>query len=135
MLNSNTYLLIFAVAFMGCVLVTPMVTRIATWLGAIDRPDQFRRIHKGATPRMGGLGLAFGLAVGVAVAAVGGYLHDWSDYPRWVATLLPIGLAGADRPGRRGRRRHPRDAAPGSSSWGRPRRSWCSTSAGSGSTR
>ena len=94
MLNSNTYLLIFAVAFMGCVLVTPMVTRIATWLGAIDRPDQFRRIHKGATPRMGGLGLAFGLTAGLGVAAIGGYLHDWSDYPRWVTTLLPIGLAG-----------------------------------------
>src|SRR3954471_20326994 len=92
--NSNTYLLIFAVAFMGCVLVTPLVTRVATWLGAIDRPDQFRRIHKGATPRMGGLGLAFGLTAGLAVAAIGGYLPDWSDYPRWVTTLLPIGLAG-----------------------------------------
>ena len=95
MLNSNTYLLIFAVAFMGCVLITPLVTRIATWFGAIDKPDQFRRIHKGATPRMGGLGLAFGIAVGVAVAASGGYFRDWSDAPRWLATLLPIGLAAA----------------------------------------
>ncbi|WP_435006325.1 MraY family glycosyltransferase [Tundrisphaera lichenicola] len=93
MLNSNTYLLIFAAAFMGCVLVTPLVTRIATWLGAIDRPDQFRRIHKGATPRMGGLGLAFGLAVGVGIASAGGYLNEWSGYPRWLVTLLPIGLA------------------------------------------
>ena len=93
MLNSNTYLLIFAVAFIGCVLVTPMVTRVATWLGAIDRPDQFRRIHKGATPRLGGLGLAFGLALAVSVGAFGGYLRDWPEFPRWMATLLPIGLA------------------------------------------
>lgn len=93
MLNSNTYLLIFAVAFMGCVLVTPMVTRIATWFGAIDRPDQFRRIHKGATPRMGGLGLAFGIAVGIAVAAGGGYFREWAEAPRWVASLLPIALS------------------------------------------
>ena len=93
MFHSNTYLLIFAVAFMGCVLVTPMVTRIATRLGAIDRPDQFRRIHKGATPRMGGLGLAFGLTVAIAVAAAGGYFRDWPEYSRWVGTLLPIGLA------------------------------------------
>lgn len=93
MLNSNTYLLIFAVAFMGCVLVTPLVTRVATWLGAIDRPDQFRRIHKGATPRLGGLGLAFGLTMGLAVAALGGYLQDWADYPRWLGSLVPIGLA------------------------------------------
>ena len=40
-----------------------VVTRIALWAGAIDRPDHFRRIHKGATPRLGGLGLAFGLVV------------------------------------------------------------------------
>ena len=95
MLNTNTYLLIFAVAFMGCVLVTPLVTRIATWLGAIDRPDQFRRIHKGATPRLGGLGLAFGLTIAVAVASLGGYLEDWAEYPRWLTTLIPIGIAAA----------------------------------------
>ena len=93
MLNTNTYLLIFAVAFMGCVLVTPLVSRIASWLGAIDRPDQFRRIHKGATPRLGGLGLAFGLATAIVVASLGGYFEDWAEYPRWLLTLIPIGLA------------------------------------------
>ncbi len=93
MLNSNAYLLIFAVAFMGCVLATPLVTRVATWLGAIDRPDQFRRIHKGATPRLGGLGLAFGVTWRCSSAAVGGYFRDWAEFPRWLATLLPIGLA------------------------------------------
>src|SRR5436305_9897065 len=91
---TNSFLMVFAVSFMGCVLSTLVVTRVATWLGAIDRPDQFRRIHKGATPRMGGLGLAFGLTAGIAVAAIGGYFNDWSDYPRWITTLPPIGLAG-----------------------------------------
>ena len=91
--NPNAYLLIFAVGFMGCVLATPLVTRLATRLGAIDRPDQFRRIHKGATPRMGGLGLAFGLAVAVAVAASGPHFRAWDELPRWLPTLLPIGLA------------------------------------------
>jgi len=91
--NPNSYLLVFAVGFMGCVLATPLVTRFATWLGAIDRPDQFRRIHKGATPRLGGLGLAFGLIVAVAVAASGHHFRGWDDFPRWLMTLLPIGLA------------------------------------------
>ena len=54
MMISNTYLMIFAVAMTGCVLATPLVTWVATWVGAIDRPDQFRRIHKGAIPRLGG---------------------------------------------------------------------------------
>jgi UDP-GlcNAc:undecaprenyl-phosphate GlcNAc-1-phosphate transferase len=81
--NSNAFLLIFSVAFMGCVLATPMVTRIAVWAGAIDRPDQFRRIHKGATPRLGGLGLAFGILVGVVVVVQGGYFDHWETLPDW----------------------------------------------------
>src|SRR4051794_6743911 len=85
MLISNTLLLIFAVAFMGCVLATPVVTRIALWAGAIDRPDHFRRIHKGATPRLGGLGLAFGLAVGVVLVSLGGYLDSWPGFEEWWA--------------------------------------------------
>ena len=64
-LSIGLVLTIFAIAFMGCVLATPFVTRIAAWTGAIDRPDQFRRVHKGAVPRMGGLGLAFGLLFSV----------------------------------------------------------------------
>ena len=91
--NPNAYLLIFAVGFMGCVLATPLVTRFATWMGAIDKPDQFRRIHKGATPRMGGLGLAFGLALALGVAVSGHHFRAWEDFPRWVVTLVPIGLA------------------------------------------
>src|SRR3954468_9333185 len=83
MLISNSLLLIFAVAFMGCVLATPVVTRIALWAGAIDRPDHFRRIHKGATPRLGGLGLAFGLGMGVVLVCLGGYLDPWSGFAEW----------------------------------------------------
>src|SRR5262249_5129089 len=82
-LISNALLLIFAVAFMGCVLATPVVTRIALWSGAIGRPDQFRRIHKGATPRLGGLGLAFGLLVGVVLISLGGYLDSWTGFADW----------------------------------------------------
>ncbi|MDB5351165.1 MAG: UDP-N-acetylmuramyl pentapeptide phosphotransferase/UDP-N-acetylglucosamine-phosphate transferase [Planctomycetota bacterium] len=80
---SNVYLLIFALAFMGCVLATPLVTRVAAWAGAIDRPDQFRRIHKGAVPRMGGLGLAFGLTLGILPVILGGYLKEWELFGEW----------------------------------------------------
>src|SRR3954447_10515269 len=80
---SNPYLLAFVVAFMGCVFTTPLVTRVAAWAGAIDRPDQFRRIHKGAVPRMGGLGLAFGLGLSILPVIAGGYLNDWIAFPVW----------------------------------------------------
>src|SRR4051812_20190714 len=90
MMISNAFLLIFAVAFMGCVLATPVVTRIAVWSGAIDRPDHFRRIHKGATPRLGGLGLAFGLLVGVLVVVLGGYLDSWEGLADWCTRQWPV---------------------------------------------
>jgi UDP-GlcNAc:undecaprenyl-phosphate GlcNAc-1-phosphate transferase len=94
MMISNAFLLIFAVAFMGCVLATPVVTRIAHWAGAIDRPDQFRRIHKGATPRLGGLGLAFGLVVGILLVTLGGYLSAWDGLGEWQAGQWPVLVAG-----------------------------------------
>jgi UDP-GlcNAc:undecaprenyl-phosphate/decaprenyl-phosphate GlcNAc-1-phosphate transferase len=93
MLISNSLLLIFAVAFIGCVLATPVVTRIALWAGAIDRPDHFRRIHTGATPRLGGLGLAFGLAIGVVLVSVAGYLDHWSGFAEWWPRQWPVLVA------------------------------------------
>jgi UDP-GlcNAc:undecaprenyl-phosphate GlcNAc-1-phosphate transferase len=93
MMISNSYLLIFAVAFMGCVLATPIVTRIAVWAGAIDRPDHFRRIHKGATPRLGGLGLAFGIGSAILLVGVGGYLNDWPGVHEWWACQWSVLLA------------------------------------------
>jgi UDP-GlcNAc:undecaprenyl-phosphate GlcNAc-1-phosphate transferase len=80
---SNAFLLVFAIAFMGCVLATPFVTKVATWAGAIDRPDQFRRVHKGAVPRMGGLALAFGLVLSLVPVIWGGYLREWDGFATW----------------------------------------------------
>ena len=93
MMISNSFLLIFAVAFMGCVLSTPLVTRIAVWAGAIDRPDHFRRIHKGATPRLGGLGLAFGIAAGIVLVGFGGNLNDWPGFAEWWARQESVLIA------------------------------------------
>src|SRR3954468_11246720 len=93
-MSSNSFLMICAIAFMGCVLSTPLVTRIAAWAGAIDRPDQFRRIHKGATPRLGGLGVAFGLGVSLLPVALGGYLREWPGAAEWWGRQWAVILAG-----------------------------------------
>src|ERR1700735_1245822 len=89
MMISNSYLMIFAVAMSGCVRSSRLVTWLSSWVGAIDRPDQFRRIHKGAVPRLGGMALALGVAAGTlltllhdpvrqrAVGEFGAHLH-WS---------------------------------------------------------
>ena len=109
MVISNGYLMIFALAMMGCVLATPLVTQLAAWVGAIDRPDQFRRIHHGAIPRLGGLGLALGIAAGIV-------LPHFSGSSRLISLSLPdlhhewaILSRRADHPGRGLRRRHPVD--------------------------
>ncbi len=62
MIISNVYLTIFAFGMLGCVLSTPLVTWVANRVGAIDRPDHFRRVHQVAVPRLGGLALAIGVA-------------------------------------------------------------------------
>ncbi len=100
----NVFLLVFALGFMGCVLATPLVTRLAAWAGAIDRPDHFRRIHKGAVPRMGGLGLAFGLGLSLLPILLGGYLRDWPAFSIWwprqwavaTASLIILGVGVID---------------------------------------
>lgn len=70
MLFSNVYLTIFAFGMLGCVLATPLVTWVANRVGAIDRPDHFRRVHKVAIPRLGGLALAVGVATAMLLTIV-----------------------------------------------------------------
>lgn len=93
----NMCLLVFSIAFLGCVLAIPCATRLAVRLGAVDRPDQFRRIHKGSIPRMGGFGLAIGLGLALTAGLMSGQLDAWSGFgtawlPRFVA-LAAAGLA------------------------------------------
>ncbi len=90
MIMIHAYALIFAFAFMACGLSTPMAARVAAWAGAIDRPDHFRRIHKGATPRLGGLSLALGIGVGIWVVVQSGYLGQWSEIGAWWPRQLSV---------------------------------------------
>lgn len=65
-------LLAFSAAFAATILLTPRAIFWARWLGAVDRPDGFRRAHRGAVPRMGGLAVALGVAVAMVLAAISG---------------------------------------------------------------
>ena len=117
MMISNIYLMIFAVAMTGCVLATPLVTWIATWVGAIDRPDQFRRIHQGAIPRLGGLALALGVAAGTILTQLHEPLSARAVGEFGAAASLVAAPGGARHPDRRVHRRHavarPADEAAG----------------------
>jgi UDP-GlcNAc:undecaprenyl-phosphate GlcNAc-1-phosphate transferase len=91
----NLLLLGFAFAFMGCVLAIPVITRLAGWIGAIDAPDHFRRIHTRSIPRMGGFGLAVGLFVSVPLLASRAGFHEWSGFDNWWSHQAAVGLAAA----------------------------------------
>ena len=53
----------FLVALAVVLVLTPAVGRVARTLGVVDEPDESRRIHLRAVPRLGGLALFLGLFV------------------------------------------------------------------------
>ncbi|MAE72079.1 MAG: hypothetical protein CME06_16625 [Gemmatimonadetes bacterium] len=48
--------LAFGIAFIASLAATPMVRRVASWLGAVDHPGG-RRVHQRAVPRLGGVAI------------------------------------------------------------------------------
>ncbi|PYZ95870.1 undecaprenyl-phosphate alpha-N-acetylglucosaminyl 1-phosphate transferase [Alteribacter lacisalsi] len=59
-----TYVLIFAIAFIVAVSATPLAKKISYLTGAVDVPN-YRKIHEGAMPRLGGLAIVSGTVAGV----------------------------------------------------------------------
>src|ERR687897_3288738 len=53
----------FLVALAVVLVLTPAVGRVARVLGVVDEPDEKRRIHLRAVPRLGGLAIFLGLFV------------------------------------------------------------------------
>ncbi len=58
-------LLGFAVSFIIAFITTPFIKRIATRADIVDKPDEARRVHKKATPLLGGLAMFYGFIVSV----------------------------------------------------------------------
>ncbi len=62
-MNPRDALLGFACAFVVAVVLTPLTARLATRVGAVDRPSD-RGLATGATPLLGGLAMLAGVLVG-----------------------------------------------------------------------
>lgn len=56
----------FLVAALGCTVAVPFTMWWARAAGAVDQPDDDRRIHRDATPRLGGIALYVGFALALA---------------------------------------------------------------------
>ena len=86
-----SFLLAFIVAFM----VTPYSIKIAKKIGAIDIPDDERRMRKKAIPRLGGVAVIAGFAISliylVSVMSIEGSINLF-DENEYFKKLIGIGL-------------------------------------------
>lgn len=88
-------LILFSASFSATILATPWVISLARRLGAVDAPDGFRKTHHGATPRMGGIGVAFGFIAALAlfgVLAPDMWSELLSDLPLTAPAILAIAI-------------------------------------------
>ncbi len=80
-MNYDVYLYVagFVIAIAATAFATPLICKLATHLGVIDRLGEERRVHEKETPRIGGVAVFFGFAfalfavLGVALAHVHGF--------------------------------------------------------------
>jgi len=89
----KTYAVCLGLGLLVALLVTPVAMKLAHWLGALDRPNH-RKIHRVPTPLMGGLGIAAGMWVPLALLAFHDNLVTRNlAYGGW-QSLLTIFLSG-----------------------------------------
>jgi len=63
----TTALVAFVVAFVAGTVVTALMCRVAPLVGAVDRPDGYRKIHGATIPRLGGIGVFAGFLAPIAL--------------------------------------------------------------------
>ena len=68
MTNMISFLLTFAVAFLGSLLLTPLVKRAAGRLGFVDVPREPKHVHRVPVPRLGGVALFLPFLAAVAIS-------------------------------------------------------------------
>jgi len=58
-------ILSFVIAFAVAFATTPFVKALAERVGAVDKPDEARRVHKKTTPLLGGLAIFYGFVISI----------------------------------------------------------------------
>jgi UDP-GlcNAc:undecaprenyl-phosphate/decaprenyl-phosphate GlcNAc-1-phosphate transferase len=82
------YFFAFLIAFLVAICSTPLVKKLAIYIGAVDKPDS-RKVHSKIMPRLGGLAIVFGATVaGLFIAPKSSYL------PYLISAALVIVITG-----------------------------------------
>ena len=73
------YVWVFYASFLVAYLLTPLMRRVATYYGVVDKPDGQRKIHREPVAYLGGIAVFLGWLVGVVVATK----CQWHLGPHW----------------------------------------------------
>ncbi|MBX3168090.1 MAG: undecaprenyl/decaprenyl-phosphate alpha-N-acetylglucosaminyl 1-phosphate transferase [Candidatus Eremiobacteraeota bacterium] len=98
-MHATISLVAFTLGCLGTLGITPLVKRIATAAGAIDRPNA-RKVHKVPTPLWGGLGVFLSLSVAILAtlkifsADIAMTATNWSNLTGMLLGSLMIVLTG-----------------------------------------
>lgn len=89
----RSYLILFSMSLLFALGVTPLVRRWALGWGAMDVPDEDRRIHKHPTPRLGGMAIYLAFLAALGCAPWLGTLVSQNLLANWrnVAVVLAAG--------------------------------------------
>jgi UDP-GlcNAc:undecaprenyl-phosphate GlcNAc-1-phosphate transferase len=91
----RSYVILFSISLLLSFLLTPFVRRRAIAWGAIDLPDNGRRIHARPTPRLGGIAIYIAFMLTLLCVPLLGNLVSQSfraNLPRLAALLVPATL-------------------------------------------
>ena len=91
------YLPVFVFSYLAVLLLTPLFRRVAIAADVVDNPDAVRKVHRKATPYLGGLAVFIGILVGVAVSyvLVAGEPSDYRPLPlSIVGGMIAIAFTG-----------------------------------------
>ena len=67
--NNHNIILIIFVCFLAGLVLTPLVKKIAIHIGAVDKPDNKRKVHHKTMPRLGGLAIFLSFLLGYMIFA------------------------------------------------------------------
>lgn len=87
--------LAFAFAFFMSYIITPLIKKLATRVGAIDVPEDDRRMHKRPIPRLGGIAIFIAFLLGVLIFVT--FTGDNKAYIYMlIASFLIVGMGIVD---------------------------------------
>lgn len=85
------YVVAFLIGLVITFITTPLVSRLAVKIGAIDKPDA-RKVHHGAIPRLGGLAIFLGYIVSLVYCFPANQMHDLLGLVLGTLILVAVGI-------------------------------------------